>query len=57
MYFNNILNRLYLARNCPDQSGIRIIGTELSTDLCTYTEWPQKMYKLFTHQYRWNKFK
>ena len=22
-----------------------------------YTEWPQKMYTLFTHQYLWNKFK
>jgi hypothetical protein len=22
-----------------------------------YTEWPKKMYKLFTHQYLWNKFK
>ena len=22
-----------------------------------YTEWPKKMYTLFTHQYLWNKFK
>ena len=22
-----------------------------------YTEWPQKMYTLFTHQYLWNNFK
>ena len=22
-----------------------------------YTEWPQKLYTLFTHQYLWNKFK
>ena len=22
-----------------------------------YTEWPKKMYPLFTHQYLWNKFK
>jgi len=22
-----------------------------------YTEWPKKMYTLFTHQYIWNKFK
>ena len=23
----------------------------------THTEWPKKMYTLFTHQYLWNKFK
>ena len=23
----------------------------------TNTEWPKKMYTLFTHQYLWNKFK
>jgi len=22
-----------------------------------YTEWPKKIYTLFTHQYLWNKFK
>jgi len=28
-------------------------------DVCpfVYTEWPKKMYTLFTHQYLWNKFK
>ena len=25
--------------------------------LMMYTEWPKKMYTLFTHQYLWNKFK
>ena len=24
---------------------------------CTNTEWPKKIYALFTHQYLWNKFK
>ena len=26
-------------------------------DIFTYTEWPKKIYTLFTHQYLWNKFK
>jgi len=25
--------------------------------VAAYTEWPKKMYTLFTHQYLWNKFK
>ena len=28
-----------------------------SHNTVTYTEWPKKMYTLFTHQYLWNKFK
>jgi hypothetical protein len=29
---------------------------KMKTNL-NYTEWPKKMYTLFTHQYLWNKFK
>jgi len=28
-----------------------------SHSCCINTEWPKKMYTLFTHQYLWNKFK
>ena len=31
--------------------------TTLEGSSCTDTEWPKKMYTLFTHQYLWNKFK
>ena len=27
------------------------------TYMYIHTEWPKKMYTLFTHQYLWNKFK
>ena len=30
---------------------------EESSTYKIYTEWPKKMYTLFTHQYLWNKFK
>ena len=48
----SLLNRLtpndsYMGRTAP-----------LTSKRCIlYTEWPKKMYTLFTHQYLWNKFK
>ena len=33
------------------------IVTRTCLVVTSYTEWPKKMYTLFTHQYLWNKFK
>jgi hypothetical protein len=38
---------------CPNQHPCLCYGGVLLT--IAYTEWPQKMYTLFTHQYVWNK--
>jgi hypothetical protein len=36
---------------------VKLYVVYLTDCLHVYTEWPQKMYTLFTHQYLWNKFK
>jgi len=42
----------------PDQVYLFIFFFLYFADRATqYTEWPKRMYTLFTHQYLWNKFK
>ena len=40
-----------------DMFHILLSGDSLRDLWSVYTEWPKKMYTLFTHQYLWNKFK
>jgi hypothetical protein len=59
---HQILRIVYLAQqnNCSSDTVYCIFGTtdKLLIRYCvSYTEWPKKMYTLFTHQYLWNKFK
>ena len=42
----------------PKEENFRNIQLQTLTQyIYIYTEWPKKMYTLFTHQYLWNKFK
>ena len=53
LFFNLLTpNDPYMSRTAPLTSK-RCILYIYSTN----TEWPKKMYTLFTHQYLWNKFK
>ena len=56
-FFENLTRKFNLHWNL-----MRITGTSgddlyIYIYIYIYTEWPKKMYTLFTHQYLWNKFK
>jgi len=40
-----------------NQESQMLFSVSMNPKNLTHTEWPKKMYTLFTHQYLWNKFK